>query len=389
MRTSSPSLSPRLVLALLILLHLAVVSLYVAEVIPQQFNPPDHLFWFHNGGDNADYFRMAVNITHGQFEAIKYPIGFPLTLLPFIAIFQPRVQEDILQPVSAFWALVMFPVGQLLLYRLALLLTGRPSVGLWAVFLWTILPLPLHLALLVLTSPVIAETSSVHLIWAQMLSDGPATLLTILAFVLYCEWRARARTGGRSFRWALALGVALGALVLVRYTGALSGAVVVLLLLAERRWRALLTVGAAAALVLLPQLVYNLAAFGDPFTTGYTALDVLPPYGLFSLRYLTDAAGALGPTLIPVVIGAALAGAAFALGTAALWRWQRLAAILTTLWIGGIVALYSLYYYSWNGGMFRFLMPMYPAAALVGAALVVSLASRRAPAPQEPPAAVL
>lgn len=388
MRTCFHKLSPRIVLFVLVLLHLAVVGLYVAEVIPQEFNPPDHLFWFHNGGDNADYFRMAINIAHGQFEAIKYPVGFPLTLLPFIAIFQPRVQENLLQPVSAFWTLVMFPVGQLLLYRLSLVLTHRPSVGLWAVFLWTILPLPLHLALLLLTSPVIAETSSVHLIWAQMLSDGPATLLTILTFVLYFEWRARARTDGRGFRWALALGVTLGALVLVRYTGALSGAIIALLLVAERRWQALLTVGAAAALMLLPQLAYNFAAFGDPFTTGYTVLDELPPYGLFSLRYLTDATGALGPTLIPVVICATLAGAAIVLGTAALWRWQRMAAVITTLWIGGIVALYSLYYYSWNGGMFRFLMPMYPAAALVIAALVVWLASRRAPVLPAPRAVV-
>lgn len=363
-------------------LHLLILALFVLDVIPQEFHRAGYPFWFHHGGDDYGYVSLAQDLVSGDFRPNKYPLGFPLLLVPFLWIF-PQEHDALLQPVALFWALAMFPLAQRALFRLARRLLCSPGLALLAVLLWTGLPLLTYLALRVISSPVAAETSAVHLTWAQMLSDGPATFFTLLIFEGYFVIRER-----RYPLWMGALlGLLCGFLMLIRLTGVLSLGVVFALLLVERRWRSAFIVGLFALLAFSPQMLYNARFFGGPLVSGYTVLDQLPPLGLFHPAYFQSALalawGRMG-LLLPLAI--VVSGVLFILGLLYLWRRSRTAALLAALWIGGYVGLYSVYYYSWEhgGGILRFWMPAYPgmailAAALIGWLLAVSKAAQSCP----------
>ena len=55
----------------------------------------------HHGGDSEFYFNRAREVLKG----IPHPsnkLGFPLLLTPFLVIFRPQDQQEILQVVAAF-----------------------------------------------------------------------------------------------------------------------------------------------------------------------------------------------------------------------------------------------------------------------------------------------
>jgi hypothetical protein len=351
-----------------VVLHFVILSLYLFSVIPQVHHPTDRLFWLHQGGDNVGYFEQARGLLTANLQPNKYPLGFPLLLLPFMVALQPAYHQDLLEPVSAFWGLVMFPLGQLILAQIAQRVTGLRWLALLTVWVWTVLPLALYTALRLLTSAEAAEIGSGHLMWAQMLSDGPAALFTLLiAWVLL-----RPRTS--EDRWAAVLGFLCGFLMLIRLTGVLSVGAVAAVLVMQRRWRALLLTLFVALVIFSPQMLYNLRFFGSPLTSGYQVLDQLPPRGLFHVSYLTDALSHIG--LLPTLLVGTVVVALGTLGVVYLWRHNRAGAVLIALSITSYLALYSIYYYSWIGGFTRFLIPVYPFFALIVAGMVGTLVVR-------------
>lgn len=345
-----------------LLLHYLTLALFAAEIIPQQYNMPGHVLWFHQGGDTWGYYAQMEALATGVFQPNKYPLGFPLLTLPLYTLLQPTHHNQLVEPVSAFWGVLMFPLGQLTLAYLADKLTGRRTIALLTVWLWTGLALLSWAVLAVIWNSEMAEIISVHLPWVQMLSDGPATLFTLLAVLVY--WLARSHDF--ALRWVLLLGAILGILMLIRLTGALTVGTIGLLLLLERRWRPALLVGVVTMLVFSPQMIYNTVFFGSPLTSGYSVLDELPPQGLFSPVYLGQALNAVW-TRLGIWTVAALAGGVLLLGWLLRCTYRRmpLLAGLIILWIVPYLLLYSLYYYSWVGGFLRFLMPIYPAFCLL------------------------
>jgi len=345
-----------------VLLHYVTLALFAAEIIPQQYNMPGHVLWFHQGGDTWGYYAQIESLATGVFQPNKYPLGFPILTLPLYGLLQPAHHNQFVEPVSAFWGVLMFPLGQLTLAYLAEKLSGRRIVALLTVWLWTGLALLSWGILSVIWNPEMAEIVSVHLPWVQMLSDGPATLFTLLVMLVY--WLGRERDF--PLAWVLLLGFVTGFLMLIRLTGALTVGAVGLLLLLERRWQPAIYLGVVTLLVFSPQMLYNAAFFGSPFTSGYAVLDDLPPHGLFSPVYLGDALSAawsrLGIlTLVAIVGGVLLMG--WLLHQA--YRRKPFLAVLLILWILPYLLLYSIYYYSWVGGLLRFLMPIYPALCVL------------------------
>jgi len=342
-------------------LHFVILALFAFEVIPQQYNRDDVFFWFHQGGDNQDYYLQARALMTGEFSPNKYPLGFPLLIIPILWLTQAQTHDQALVPVSLFWSAFMFPLAQIIFAWVTRRMTGSSSIAVASVWLWTALPLIVWGGLCALWNPVVAEVSAVHLLWAQMYSDGAAALFNLLLVALWLTARAK----GWSPVLAVMFGVLIGFLTMIRYTGALIAISIGLALLAEGRWRVLFPVALGGIIGIAPQLAYNLRFFGSPLMTGYTVLDQMPPHGLFDLRYMTEALAVIWARWggLAAAGGVGLLGLG-CIGMHALASRDRAAALLIGSWIVGYIGLYVLYYYSWTGSLLRFLIPALPAFVL-------------------------
>lgn len=357
-------------IAALILLHGLILAAFASNTISLQTRHPHHVYWFHHGGDEYGYAAQAYAIRDGNYQPNKFPLGFPLLLLPVLLLLPNASHALLLQVVALVWSGLLFPLAIVLLASLTRQLTARRSTALLAGAIFVLLPLLFLGLFALLWNREMAEIIAIHSTWAQMLSDGPTALLNLIAALLYI----RVREQGYRWQGVLLLGGLLGFLGMVRFTGLLIGVVIGGLFLLDRQWKMALLLGVAAAFAFAPQAAYNLRFFGSPLSTGYTTLDELPPEGLFSLRYLLDALGKVWERigLLSVVLGGA--------GIAALgysgWRlWQRQPrySLLLLGWVLSYVAFYSVYYYSWTGALMRFMIPVYPAAALLAAVLLADV----------------
>jgi hypothetical protein len=351
-------------------LHLLILGLFIFSVIPQVYHPADRLFWLHQGGDNVGYFELARGILDGSIPPSKYPLGYPLLLIPFMLILRPPFQGDLLEPVSAFWGLIMFPIGQLLLAYVARQITGRRWVSLLSVVIWTALPLILYGLIRTVASPEAAEIGSSHLMWAQMLSDGPSALVTLMILAVFLARH------DDNWGWSILLGLLCGFLTLIRLTGAVTVIALIAVLLIQRRWRDAVVTTITALIIFSPQMIYNAHFFGSPFTSGYQVLDRSPPQGLFNVHYLSDALsdtwahiGILLPIAAIIVLIFGIIGLSF------LWR-NRGGALMIGLSVILMIGVYSIYYYSWTGSLTRFMIPIYPMLALIAAGAVGWLVMR-------------
>jgi hypothetical protein len=345
-------------LALIYLVHLCVLGLFFF-VIPSQWH---HGWYFHHGGDQEGYYALAESLVEGQPVASKFPLGFPLLLAPAIMLTQPAGWEDLVPPFVVLHAFVLHGLSQVLLGAIARRVTHSRALALLVVLGWVLTPLALYAAVSVAHSQQLAANWAVHLPWLQMLSDPPAAFLTLLVIWIWFKGFDSGRLG-----WVGVAGLLSGFLGLVRFSGLLTPGLLGLVMLYKRRWRELAIFGAATALTFAPQLVYNAHFWGGPLTFGYVTTEEDPGRQLFSASYFADGASLLAgrpAALIVVAAGIMIA----ALGWAWLWRRDRLGAVIVGGWALSYAAFYGAYYYSWVGGMTRFLIPAYPAGVITLAA---------------------
>jgi hypothetical protein len=289
-------------------------------------------------------------------------------LVPWIAVFKPARPQDLVPAIAALNAFVLFPLSQLILARLTLRITRHRTVALISVLLWTSFPVILYGGMALVGRAELGAIWAVHLPWLQMLSDPPATFLTLLSF-----WLLLLILDTPTSRWYAVLVVVLGAVcgfsLLLRVNTVLTVGIVILFLMLKRRWSALFATGLLSLVLFLPQFLYNIRFFGGPFTMGYQVMDRQPPDGLFSLSYPVKMLA--GQNGIAIGGGLLLLCALLILSGLILWRRDRDGAVILTLWVVSYLVFYGLYYYSWEGALTRFLLPMYPAlAALISALLL-------------------
>ncbi|MCA9912965.1 MAG: hypothetical protein KC496_06435, partial [Anaerolineae bacterium] len=106
----------RLLLALAIGLHLFTLFLFAADLIPQQTKQSHRgWYWFHHGGDEVAYYEQMQDLRSTELQAGKYPLGFPLLMLPFSWVIQPPELANLVQPIALFWSALAYPLAILLL----------------------------------------------------------------------------------------------------------------------------------------------------------------------------------------------------------------------------------------------------------------------------------
>jgi hypothetical protein len=100
----------RLGLAVAMVLQIAIVGLFYLDVIHDPNHQPGTLL-FHQGGDQDGYFALAQSIVSGNLIQSKYTLGYPLLLVPWIAIFKPARPQELIPVIAALNAFVLFPLS--------------------------------------------------------------------------------------------------------------------------------------------------------------------------------------------------------------------------------------------------------------------------------------
>lgn len=344
-----------------IIIHLITLFMYVTDVIPQQTKREDKIFWFHHGGDEYGYLELAYGIHNNDLTPSRLPLGYALLLQPALWFISPADYDNLIQPISFFWAIIMFPVALVMCAWLARRMANHLAGGLAAVW-YASFPLLAFISIWFLWNNYMAEIISIHLTWAQMLSDGPTAFLTLLGAVLYFKAR------DTNYHWLVVgfLGICLGLMVLVRYSAAIFPVIVGFLFLADRQFASLAMLVTIAFMIFMPQLVYNYHFFGNPFETGYQSMAFVPDTGLFHHSYLINALELIWQylgILTPVFLLMGLLVLGYSLYI--IQKREPAAAVLIGGWLVGYVIFYSLYYYSWTGAMMRFMIPAMPALAII------------------------
>lgn len=347
-------------------LHLLIVVLYIVDIVPQDTHPETLIFY--HGGDEVHYFDLAQGFTQGEIRESKYPLGFPLLLLPFLWLTGADIARDLIPTVALFHALVLMPASILLFSRLLEKIWGRAWCSLIVLMGWVSLPLLMVIAMSAIGRGGLGGDRAVAQVGLQMLSEIPALFLTLLAMLWLSQWSDRLEHVSLA-KWAL-LGLVCGVLMLIRLNGLLTLLLACGLLALWRQWQAALIVGIVASVVMLPQLAYNQHFFGSPFTSGYQVLDELPEGGLMNPRHLIDGVARVisGRWLIIGATAALVGVMGLSIGTWALWRTQPRISLIILGWGISYVAFFSIYWYSWIGGLQRFLTPAYPALVVLVAA---------------------
>lgn len=351
---NSPGLVPRTLL-IPIALHFVILALFFFDVIRDPYHQPGTLL-FHHGGDDREYFKIATLLLQGNVPETQYTLGYPLLLVPWIVVLRPSVITELTGPMVVFHAGILFPLTQIILYHLTFRLTRQRLIAWLAALFWALMPAALYAGVATIHSPDLAAIWAVHLPWLQMLSDPPSAFLTVLSFWMLFRCLDSARPSQQIF-WAELVGMVAGIAVLTRMNSLLTVGATILILVLARRWLNAIIVGTIMLLIFSPQVLYNLHFFGSPLTTGYQALTT-PPQGLFNLSYpLNILTSKYSVLAIAGVIGLVLF---LALGLRMLWQTNRFGAIAVGAWVVGYLIFFSLYYYSWDGGMTRFLIPAWP-----------------------------
>ncbi|MBN1401280.1 MAG: glycosyltransferase family 39 protein [Anaerolineae bacterium] len=239
-----------------------------------------HLSHGVTGSDPYCYLQMAADLVAHKTALHRFPLAQSLSEIGLPV--WPAVHVGYHPPGDGLWAATVWPIGwpMLLVPFLAL---GGEAMALWAAPLCTLASAGLIVLWTRDTWPdsssgrawlagalaaVILLTSRESLLRALVpMADAAAQLFS--ALTLFCLWRAWRRD---RLRWSAAAGLALGMAYLVRHPQLLL-APAALVLIGRRAWPPrrrlvhLMAFGVAALLCALPDLSYHTRVFGAPWRT--------------------------------------------------------------------------------------------------------------------------
>ena len=267
----------QLALLALVLVRLAVITLFLLNVLPLERRDEVYRWYLQHGGDQETLLALARSILAGAPISTSVSIGQALMMAPWVALLRPAHYMEIVAPLVLVNGYLFGGLSVLLVGDLARTATGDRRAALLAAGLWALLPLFAYFAFFWHFDPVLLRSVTVPKVgWLNGLSDGPAAFFLLLGSVLLARLQREVEPG---FWQAAGVGAALGAAVLFRLTVAPAAAFLLLLVWIVAGWRAFLAALGALLVVYLPQAWYNHAVFGFPFTTGYLSIDDVRDFG--------------------------------------------------------------------------------------------------------------
>jgi hypothetical protein len=343
-------------------------------------------WYFHTGGDQHDYFELAVSLLRGERAPNPVGLGAALPMVPLVALTDATDYRQILWPLVLLNGFVFGGLSVVLIGLIGRDYTADRRAGALAAALWATLPVPLYLVLgLHWRAEAVRASVIPKIMWLNGISDGHAAIGMLLGV-----WSlGRGLNRGKTRDWILA-GIGFGYAVMGRVQVAplVLGVVTVVILWGivgrGRGLIGLIWLGLGGAIGYLPQAIYNTRFFGFPLGTGYLGLiEDFGEYGGFiewykefipySPAHLLKAVGyylARHPWFGVVgVIGVGMG----LVGLVMVWRrrgWVHVA-ILFGVPVGNVLLNASAWMFS--SDPVRFTMLSYPYLLAIGSALALWL----------------
>lgn len=219
--------------------------------------------------DEQKFFDIGKGLVAGKIinSSIPSNLGYGLFLAPFIYFLKAENTVDIAKPIFIFQEFMLFPIALILVALIAIYLFksrfwAAISTGLFAVYPWLILGF----------GKLIHYCNAVpafhHQLWIIIQSDYISALFVYLTVFLFLKWYANLMTL-KSDNKVIWLGIITGAAMLVRMTNILLFLIIIAALLYFKRWKPVILYASSAAIVYLPQVIFNWLAFKTPWNFGY------------------------------------------------------------------------------------------------------------------------
>lgn len=244
-------------------LRLLTALLLVLDLPPLEGHVPP--WYFHTGGDQDTYFRLASELAEGRISDDIVSLGTPLVMVPFIWLAHPLNYRGIVAPLVIINGFLLGGASVALIGLIGRDYTGDERVGLLGAALWMALPGFLYLGIAVHPAAELLRGSLLpKTMWLTGISDGPAAFGILLG--VWALGRAFQRNSLRAYFLA---GLGFGWAVMVRIQVAPVVALLLGILVVMRGWRGLLWVCVGGLTGYFPQAVFNTVEYGVPLYTGY------------------------------------------------------------------------------------------------------------------------
>jgi len=245
------------------MLRWLMALLLVLDVLHLKGHVPP--WYFHTGGDQQYYYRLAEALARGQIATEIVGVGAPLVMVPFVWLVDAFHYRDIVAPLVVINGFLLGGLSIVLTGLIGKIYSGDERAGLLGAGLWLLAPVFFYGA--VGFHPAAASlrgTGLPKIMWLTGISDGPSIFAMLVA--VWLLGRALER---RSLRAFFGAGLALGWAVMIRIQVSPIVAALLGILVVARVWRGLLWVCIGGLVGYFPQAVLNTVEFGIPFYTGY------------------------------------------------------------------------------------------------------------------------
>jgi len=234
--------------------------------------------------DEPQFYQMAKGLVSGRAERLVPNIGAPIIFAPLIYFTGVSSPDELAKSVFVFEAFVLFSLALILVALIAKkIFNSRKLAGISAA-LFIAYPWML-LGIFNLAGYKNAVPAFHYQLWIFILSDYLSAFWVYLGFFLIFKWFENIfESPAINWKELIVLAIVSGAAILTRMGNFWLILIIFSTLLYFSRFKKAALYGFFLGLAYLPQLIFNMAAFGAPWIYGYRdpLLGASTSSGLFS-----------------------------------------------------------------------------------------------------------
>ena len=219
--------------------------------------------------DELQYFKLTEGLIAGRSEKLVPNIGASLIFAPFIYFTGASLPDELAKSVFIFEAFVLFSLALILVVLIAEKLFNSRKLAVISVALFSVYPWVL-LLIFNLAGYKNAIPAFHYQLWIFILSDYLSAFLVYLGFFLIFKWFKNIfESSAINWQELIIIAVVSGAAILTRMGNFWLILIIFSTFLYFSQFKKAALYGFFLGLAYLPQLIFNIAAFGAPWAFGY------------------------------------------------------------------------------------------------------------------------